>query len=122
MSLNAIWEATEVRCNEIDAIIIEFENLPRGYQVLDEDEYWLLAIALQKLVVERLYILLPKLDMLKTGLESAREALLQGRVSEFDTEMSNTVAMVKAHVKAWKGLKGEQAFNVAFLRAGMSRD
>ncbi|EFQ25187.1 hypothetical protein CGRA01v4_06474 [Colletotrichum graminicola] len=114
MSLNAIWKATEARCNEVHAIIIEFELLPRAYQVLDEDDHWLLAIALQKLVVERLYELRPKMEMVKLGLAVARDALLQGYVSEFDTEMSNMVARMKAHVVAWNGLKGEQLFRECY--------
>ncbi|KAK1992143.1 hypothetical protein LX36DRAFT_589009 [Colletotrichum falcatum] len=114
MSLNAVWKATEAHCNEIHAIIIEFEKLPRAYHVVDEDEHWLLAIALQKFVVERLYRLRPKLEMVKTRLEEARDALHQGRVSNFDTDMSNTVAVLKAHVEAWNSLKGEQVFLECF--------
>ncbi|KAK2052798.1 hypothetical protein LY76DRAFT_639398 [Colletotrichum caudatum] len=107
MSLNAIWKATDRRCNEIYDIIIQFESLPRAYQVLDEDEHWLLAIALQKLVVERLYELRPRIEMVKTQLAAARMALVQGLIFEFDTDMSNMVARVKAHVDAWNSLKGE---------------
>ncbi|KAK2012414.1 hypothetical protein LZ32DRAFT_658910 [Colletotrichum eremochloae] len=112
MSLNAIWQATEARCNEIYDIIIEFEKLPRAYQVVDEDEHWLLAIALQKLVVERLYVLRPKMEMVKEGLVAAQDALLQGRIVNFDTDMSNMVAAMKAHVEAWKRLRAEQVFHV----------
>ncbi|KZL64523.1 hypothetical protein CT0861_09503 [Colletotrichum tofieldiae] len=110
MALNTMWEANETRCNEITTIISVFEQLPKGYEVLDEDEHWLLAIALQKLVLDRLYKIRPKLEMVKRRLALAREALRSGQISAFDTDMSTTVAKMKIQVEAWQALKAEQTW------------